>query len=111
MQNIFSADITVVDDADDGIHIECVEPHLSPVSRALTEAGFGLDIARVTVQGTSNLPNIMELPVKGGTFDEIKMTVKECLIKAGVTVTEENFSGLGELRVRFNLENVSVFGN
>lgn len=111
MQIDYTADISVVEDPDEGLYVECVEPHLPPVSRALKDAGFDLGTARVSIKGTARLHDSMELPVSNGTFDNMKDAIHKSLIARGVTVIEVNLSAVGEKRVRFDLENVSLFGN
>lgn len=111
MQSNFIADIAVVEDPDEGLRVECLEPHLAPVSRALEGAGFELGIARIAQQGTANLHNEMELPVLNGLFDDMKDAVYNCLIAAGMSVTPVDLSAVGEKRVRFDLNDVSLFGN
>lgn len=110
VQNVFSADITMIEDPDEGLRVECLEPHLKPIGQALVRAKFTLGQPRTAVPPSTNIPASMELPVADGTFDDMKLVVYESLVAAGVKVTEEDFSGLGEKRVRFNLENVSLFG-
>jgi hypothetical protein len=111
MQNLFTAEIELVEDQDEGLRVECVEPHLKPISRALSAAGFNLGSAVLKIPGTANLPSVMELPVADGYFDSMKAAIYESLIAAKVDVTEEDFSALGEKRIRFNLNNVSIYGN
>lgn len=110
MQNVFSADITMIEDPDEGLRVECLEPHLKPIGQALAQAKFTLGQPRTTVPRSTSIPATMELPVADGTFEDMKRAVYGSLVAAGVKVTEEDFSLLGEKRVRFNLENVSLFG-
>ncbi len=107
---MFTADVELKEDPDEGLRIECLEPHVKPLGRALEAAGFTLGQTRTAIAGTTNIPATLELPVTGGTFDRMKSAVHECLVAAGVTVAEEDFSALGERNVRFNLENISLLG-
>lgn len=111
MQKLFTAEIELINNPDEGLRVECVEPHLAPISRVLRAAGFNLGSARVKIFGTTNLPSVMELPVADGSFDNMKTSIHGSLIASGVAVTEEDFSVPGEKRVRFNLDNVSLYGN
>lgn len=111
MQNFITAEIELFDDPDEGLRVECVEPHVAPISRVLIAAGFKLGTAKLKILSTGTVPSVMELPVAGGAFDNMKASIYGSLIDSGVAVTEEVFSGPEEKHVRFNLDNVSLFGN
>ena len=110
MQNLLTAEIELKEDPDEGLRIECLAPHAEPLRCTLEAAGFTLEQPRVAIAGTRNIPATVEFPVNGGSFDEMKTAIHKSLLKVGVIVTEETFFAPKEKHVRFNLENISLFG-
>ena len=111
MKKCISTEIDLFDDPDDGLRVECVEPHLAPITRALLASGFRLGAHQLKISGTATLPSIMEMPVSDGTFDTMKVSIYDSLVSQGVTVKTEDFSLIGEKHIRFTLDNVDIYGN
>lgn len=110
VQNPFTAEIELKEDPDEGLRIECLAPHAEPLRRALEAAGFTTKQPQVVVDATRNIPAFVEIPVNGGSFDEMKTAVQTSLLNGGVNVTEETFFAPGEKHVRLNLENIHLYG-
>lgn len=111
MPKFISTEIDLFDDPDEGLRVECVEPHLAPISRALLASGFSLGNHRLTNPGTAALPSGIELPVANGSFDNMTVAIYNSLVAQGVIVTKEDFSALGGKHIRFTLDNVNLYGN
>lgn len=107
--NLFTAEIELFDDPDEGLRFQAPENLVSNLTRALTDAGLTVTGSRVATPGTVNIPSNIEVSVNG-TFDTMNTVIRDMLISDGVKLTEENFSSMGEKHIRFNLDNVSVFG-
>lgn len=105
----FSGEISVFEDPEDGLKIECSEKHVSILSADLNDAGFSCGPSTVAVHGTKTIHNYVAFPVTGGTFDALTLNVAEHLEKAGVTVHKESFHSGPDKHDRYNLTNVSVF--
>lgn len=105
----FTAEIELHDDPDEGLRFDAPETFVRGLSQAVTDAGLTIAGTRIGIQGTANIPSLIEVSVTGGAFDTMKSSIHDVLVSHGVKVTEENFSGLGVKHIRFNLDNVSVF--
>lgn len=106
---IFSADITLIEDPDDGLRIEAPDTFFPVISSALTAGGLRVVSTHTAVPGTRNIPSVVSIAVASGTFDAMKTAVYDALVARGIKVSEENFSALGEKNIRLNLDDVSVF--
>jgi hypothetical protein len=106
---LFSAEISLYGDPDEGLRIECSEKHSEAIKRCLVSAGFQCGTQKINIPGTSTIHNWVEFNVSGGSFDSMKKAISNCLHAAGVTVAEESFSSAEDLSVRLNLTNISVF--
>ena len=106
---LFSAEVSLYDDPDEGLRIECSEKHSEKMKRCLVAAGFKCGTQQTKISGTSNIHNWVEFSVSGGKFDAMKQAVSKCLHAAGVTVAEQSFSSAGDMHVRLSLTNISVF--
>lgn len=103
------AEISLYDDKDVGLRIECSEKYSGKIKTCLASAGFTCGIQQIIIPGTPNIHNWVEFGVSGGMFDAMKQAVLGLLQTAGVTVVEESFSSAGEMHVRLDLTNKSVF--
>jgi hypothetical protein len=110
LQNLYPAEIDLIEDSNGGLRIECLFPHVAPLRHALEESNFTVDQPRGVIDATPNIPATVEIAISGGSFEKMEATVHDSLLKAGVNVTKESFSGLGQKHVRLNLDNVSIFG-
>ncbi|MBJ9709535.1 hypothetical protein TN889_28485 [Burkholderia gladioli pv. alliicola] len=105
----FSNEISLYDDEDQGLRIECSEKFVERIKRGLASGGLQSSSARTQIAGTSNIHDWVEFDVLNGDFEAMKLAVIVCLQQAGITVKEESFSSPGEKHVRLDLVNVSVF--
>lgn len=106
---LFSGEISLYNDVDEGLRIECSERHAKALKSCLGSAGFTCDQHQTKISGTSRIHNRVEFSVSDGDFQSMKQAVSACLNAAGVTVAEEWFSSLDEEHVRLNLTNISTF--
>ncbi|MGJ7495569.1 hypothetical protein ACSFA8_10860 [Variovorax sp. RT4R15] len=106
---LFSADIELHDDPDEGLWVSCQDRFVAKVVAALKAAGMKPGATEIEIQGTENLPAQVRIPVAEGTFDDMHTGVKDLLLSAGVTIAEENFSMAGERFLRLHLTNVPVW--
>lgn len=106
---LFSGEISLYSDVDEGLRIECSERHAGALKNCLTSAGLTCGQHQTKISGTPRIHNWVEFSVSNGDFQSMRKAVSACLKGAGVIVAEESFSSPGEEHVRLNLTNVSAF--
>jgi hypothetical protein len=105
----FSGDVSVFENEDMGLRIECSEKYVSGIIDYLRQNGFKYDNPIVAVPGSKNINSYMEFSVTVNSYDVLVSTVSEYLRNAGFNIVEEKSNFVGEKCVKFNLTNVSVF--
>ena len=105
---IFSGEISLYDDPDEGLRIECAENHYAALKRCLVAAGFKCGDKQAKIIGTSKIHNWIEFGVSGGSFSAMKQAVSSCLKTANVVFVEESLPMAGEMHVRLNLTEIGV---
>lgn len=106
---LFSGEVSLYSDTDEGLRVECSEKHSENIKQKLIPAGFECFPDEVKISGTSDIHNLVEFGVSGGAFDVMKEIVYNYLIAEKLSITEEVFSVADDLHVRLNLVDVSVF--
>lgn len=106
---LFSGEVSLYDDVDEGLRVECSELLVELLRKCLTSAGFRCARYQAKIVGTPRIHNWVEFEVSDGDFQKLLQTASACLRNAGVTIAEESFSYPGEQHVRLNLTNISVF--
>jgi len=107
--SLYTGEISLYDDPNDGLRVECSERHAESLSHALLAAGFSCDSHRVKIAGTKTISNWVEFKVSNGTFAVMKQIVSQSLTDAGVRFVETAFPVAGDSHVRFDLLNVSAY--
>jgi hypothetical protein len=106
---LFSGEISLYSDIDEGLRIECSESYSEAIKGCLVDAGFQCNTPHIKITGTPIIHNWIEFYVVGGNFEAMKQAVLNCLNSASVTVVEESFISKEEIHIRLNLTNISVF--
>ena len=102
---MFSGAVSLYDDVEEGLRVECAERHVQFIRNCLASAGFNCGPQRTRIAGTDSTHNWVEFDLSNGDIESVELTVTACLQKAGVAVTAESFSSPGEEHVRLNLTN------
>lgn len=105
---MFSGKVSLYDDVEEGLRVECSQQHAQFLRDCLAAAGFNCGPQRTRIAGTASAKNWVEFDLLNGDIQSIEQTVTACLQKAGVTVAAESFSSSGEEHVRLNLGNLSA---
>ncbi len=105
----FSAEISVYNDPDSGMRIECSEKYANKIKTHLLNNQFQCSENNVAIKGTSNIHDFVEFNVQGDDFEGLKQSIINLLDSAEVQFVEEQFNVAGEQHSRFNLTNLSVF--
>lgn len=105
----FYAEISLYCSPDEGLRVGCSAKYCAKIQKCLETAGLKCGAPSAVVAGTRNIHSWVEFSVFSEEFDLMKQVVFACLRRAGVVFEEESFSSAGELHVRLNLANVSVF--
>jgi len=106
---IFSAEISIYNDPDSGMRIECSEKYTNKIKSHLLNNKYQCSQNNVAIEGTSNIHNLIEFDIEGNDFEGLKESVINLLDSAKVQYVEEKFNTAGEQHSRLNLTNLSVF--
>lgn len=105
---MFSGKVSIYDDVEEGLRVECAERHAQFLRDCLASAGFKCGPQRTRIAGTSSTKNWVEFDLLNGDIQSIQLTVTASLQKAGAAVAAESFSSSGEEHVRLNLGNLGA---
>jgi len=105
---IFSGEISLYDDPDEGLRVECAENYYVALKRNLVAAGFKCGEKQIRINGNSKIHSWIEFGVSCGNFGTMKQTVSDCLKTANIVFVEESLPMAGEMHVRLNLTKIGV---
>lgn len=106
---VFSAEISIYNNTESGLRIECSEKYVRKIKTHVNKQGFISGKSNVEVPETQNINNFVVFSVTGGDYNKLIQVVKECLDLAGVKYVEEQFSDDEEMHTRIDTTNLSVF--
>lgn len=106
---IFTAEINITSQEDFDMTLDCPSPGIYLLKKHLVNEGFIISSERISIQGTKNISNLIELEIEGIQFGNLREAIIKFLESKNVRYTEEKFDSSGYLHSRFNLEDISVF--
>lgn len=106
---IFTAEVNITSQEGFDMTIDCPGPGIPSIKQHLRQEGFNIKNERISIEGTKNISDLIELEIDGSKFDKLRESIIKFLNSKNVQYTEEQFNSTGDLHSRFNLEDISVF--
>ncbi|MAC35590.1 MULTISPECIES: hypothetical protein [Idiomarina] len=106
---MFTAEVNITSQDGFDMTLDCPSPGIPPVKQYLKHEGFTILDEKVSIKGTKNISDLIELEVAGSDFAKLRAAIIRFLKSRNVKYTEEQFNSTGELNSRFNLDDISVF--
>jgi tRNA A22 N-methylase len=106
---ICTAEINITSQEGFDLTLDCPSPGIISIKQHLKQEGFEIKNERISIEGTKNINDLIELEIEGSEFEKLQESIIEFLNSKNVRYTEERLNSTSDLHSRFNLEDISVF--
>lgn len=106
---MFTAEINITSQEGFDMTLDCPSPGIPQLKNHLLNEGFTISGERISIPGTKNISDQIELEIEGSEFENLREATIKFLESRNVRHSEEQFNSTGDLHSRFNLQDISVF--
>lgn len=106
---IFTAEINITSQEDFNMTLDCPRPGIPQLKEHLLNEGFTISGERISIPGTKNISDLIELEIEGSDFKSLREATIKFLESKNVNYSEEQFNSTDDLHSRFNLKDISIF--